>query len=56
MKHFIKQCLKSIYTTVIGTIAGLPTLIQGIHTKNATEIILGAGTILTGLVAKDSHQ
>lgn len=56
MKHFFKQALKSIWTSLLGTIAGLPTLVSGIHTNNAAEIVIGTATILTGLAAKDAHQ
>jgi branched-subunit amino acid transport protein len=56
MKHFFKEALKSVWTSLLGTIAGLPTLVTGIHTHNTTAIVVGAATILTGLAAKDAHQ
>ena len=56
MKHFFKQALKSIWTSLLGTIAGLPTLVAGIHSHDTTAVIVGAATILTGLAAKDAHQ
>jgi len=56
MKHFFQQALKSVWTSLLGTIAGLPTLVAGIHTHNTTAMIVGAATILTGLAAKDAHQ
>lgn len=56
MKNFFNQALKSVWTTLLGTIAGLPTLVAGINTHNTTAVIVGAATILTGLAAKDAHQ
>jgi len=56
MKHFFKEALQSVWTSLLGTIAGLPTLVAGIHTHNTTSIIVGAATILTGLAAKDANQ
>lgn len=56
MKHFFKLCLKSIWTTLIGTITGLPTLVTGIETKDPNSILLGAGMIVTGILAKDANQ
>lgn len=56
MKHFLKLCFKSIWTSLVGTIAGLPTLVNGIHTHDANSILLGAGMVVTGILAKDAHQ
>lgn len=56
MKHFFKEALKSIYTSVLGTIAGLPQIVNGIATKDLAQVLTGAATVLIGLAAKDAHQ
>lgn len=56
MKHFFKEALKSVWTSILGTIAGLPTLVHGVVTKDPVQIVTGAATVLAGLAAKDAHQ
>lgn len=50
----MKKFFKNIKTTLFGSVAGLPLLVQGIQTHNVTQIIAGIGTLLLGLVAKDA--
>lgn len=56
MKHFLKYAFKNIWTTLLGTVAGLPTLAHGVALKDPAQIITGAATVLIGLAAKDAHQ
>jgi hypothetical protein len=51
MKHIIKN----IKTSIFGSIAGLPIIIEGIQSKNIIHIISGLGTLLVGLLAKDAE-
>ena len=56
MKHFFNEALKSIWTSILGAIAGLPTLAHGVATKDPLQILTGAATVFAGLAAKDAHQ
>lgn len=56
MKHFFKEALKSVWTSILGTIAGLPQLVNGVVTKDPVQIVTGAATVLIGFAAKDAHQ
>ena len=49
----MKNIFKNIKTTLFGCIAGLPTLAEGAQTHNISQILLGFGTLLIGLFAKD---
>jgi hypothetical protein len=50
----MKNILKNIKTTFVGSIAGLGFIIDGIQTKNWTMAISGLATVILGLLAKDS--
>ena len=50
----MKRILKNIKTSVFGSIAGLPMIIEGIGSKNWTLAISGVGMLITGLLAKDN--
>jgi hypothetical protein len=52
----LKHILKNIWTSITGCIAGLPTIIIGVQTHDTNTILLGAGVLLTGLIAKDANK
>lgn len=58
MKKFLQKLLcntiADIHTTIVGTIAGAPQLIQGIQNKNAAEIVTGSFIVLLGLISKSN--
>lgn len=58
MKKFLQKLLcntlADIHTTLVGTIAGTPQLIQGIQNKNAAEIVTGSFIIILGLISKSN--
>jgi hypothetical protein len=51
----MRKLFKNIKTTLFGAIAGLPTIIEGVQINDVTQILLGIGTFLIGLFAKDSN-
>jgi hypothetical protein len=51
----MKTILKNLKTTLAGSIAGLPIILQGIQSKDISSIIAGIGILLTGLLAKDHN-
>jgi hypothetical protein len=51
----MKNIFKNIKTTLFGTIAGLPTIIEGVQTHNIGHILAGIATLLLGLFAKDHN-
>lgn len=50
----MKRILKNIKTTLFGAVAGLPQIINGIATKDISEILVGVSTLAIGLFAKDA--
>jgi hypothetical protein len=52
----MKRILKNIKTSIAGSIAGLPMIINGFATNNWVEIISGIGILITGLLAKDANN
>ena len=56
MKKIIKNAIGDLLTSALGAMAGLPELIQGIQTHDATLIIKGAGMLLLGLVANSNDK
>jgi hypothetical protein len=51
----MKRIFKNIKTTLFGCIAGLPTIAEGAQSHNISQILLGLGTLLLGLFAKDHN-
>jgi hypothetical protein len=49
----MKHIWKNIKTTLFGTIAGVPTIIEGAQSHNLAHILAGIGALLLGLFAKD---
>jgi hypothetical protein len=58
MKKFLQQIVNNgaedKHSSVVGTIAGLPDLINGIITHNCVEVIRGLGIIFLGLITKSN--
>lgn len=52
----MKYIIKNIWTSVAGSISGLPLIIEGINQKNWIHIITGFGILVTGLLAKDGYE
>jgi hypothetical protein len=51
----MKRILKNFKTSIAGSIAGLPVILEGINQKNIIQIISGIGMLIVGLLAKDAH-
>lgn len=49
----MRNILKNIKTSLFGSIAGLPFIIDGISKKDPTLVISGLATLVLGLMAKD---
>lgn len=47
------KLFKDIKTTLCGSIAGLPQIIQGFQTHNYMLVVTGISTLLLGVFAKD---
>jgi hypothetical protein len=52
----MKTILKNIKTSLAGSIAGLPMILEGFASNNWVQIISGIGILITGLLAKDAHN
>jgi hypothetical protein len=53
MKKLINNALHNIWTSLSGTIAGVPVIAEGIAEKNTTKIVSGMAILLLGLLAKE---
>jgi hypothetical protein len=51
----MKHIWTNIKTTLFGTIAGVPTIIEGAQSHNLAHILAGVGALLLGLFAKDHN-
>jgi len=58
MKKFLQKLLcntfADLHTTIVGTVAGAPQLIEGIQNKNTSQIITGSFIVLLGLISKSN--
>ena len=52
----MKTIIKNIKTSIAGSIAGLPMIIEGFASNNWVQIISGIGILITGLLAKDAKD
>ena len=52
----MKSIFKNIKTTLFGSVAGIPTIIEGAQTHNIGHILAGIGALLLGLFAKDHNN
>lgn len=53
MKKIISNALQNLITTVAGSVAGIAEIKQGVSTGNTTQIIVGIGILIVGLLAKE---
>lgn len=53
MKKIFKNAFSSWLSTLVGSIAGIPQIQEGVQEHNTTKIILGVGLFILGLVAKE---
>jgi hypothetical protein len=51
----MKKLFTNFKTTLFGSIAGLPLIVEGIQTKDVVKIISGVSMLFLGLVAKDHN-
>jgi hypothetical protein len=50
LKRLINNTIKDLSTSLIGAIAGLPTIIEGVTTKDYNKIVSGFGVFIMGLI------
>ena len=50
----MRRILINLKTSLFGAVAGLPQVVDGIATKDASKIVIGLATLCIGLFAKDS--
>lgn len=50
----MKKIIANFKTSIFGTVAGLPMIIEGVAAKDWSKIAMGVGTLLIGLFAKDN--
>ncbi len=53
-----RQILKNWFTSLFGTVAGVPQIVEGLTSspKNWALVITGLATLMLGLTAKDSNE
>ena len=56
MKRIFKNAIGDVLTSVLGSLAGIPVLIEGIQTKNAVKILEGAALFILGLVSNTEEK
>jgi len=49
----MRNILKNIKTSLFGSVAGLPLVVEGISSKDYSLVISGVATLILGLMAKD---
>lgn len=55
MKRILKNAIGDLLTSVIGGLAGLPVLVEGIQTKDTAKIIEGVALLLLGLISDSKN-
>lgn len=55
MKRILKNAIGDLLTSVLGGLAGLPVLVEGIQTKDTAKIIEGLALFLLGLIADSKN-
>ena len=53
MKKILENALKSIFTTIAGSVAGVAEIQTGITENDTTKIIIGIGIMIVGIFAKE---
>lgn len=54
MKKLINNAIHNLWTSIAGSVAGIAEIKQGIATGNHTQIIVGIGLVIVGLLAKEN--
>lgn len=54
MKKLINNAVHNIWTSLSGTIAGVPVIADGISTHNPVTIVSGIALLILGLLAKEN--
>ena len=54
MKKLINNAIHNLWTSIAGSVAGIAEIKQGIATSNHTQIIVGIGLVIVGLLAKEN--
>ena len=54
MKKLINNAVHNLWTTIAGSVAGIAEIKQGVANGDTTQIILGIGVLLIGLLAKEN--
>ena len=49
----MRHIFKNIKTSLFGSVAGLPLVVEGISKKDYALVISGVATLVLGLMAKD---
>ena len=49
----MKNIIKNIKTSLFGSVAGLPLVVDGIAKKDYSLVVSGIATLVLGLMAKD---
>lgn len=52
----MKKLFYNFKTTIFGSVAGLPIIVEGIQTHDVIKIISGVAVLFLGLVAKDHNK
>jgi len=53
ISRILHNALDSYFTSIAGTIVGLPDMIEGFTTKNWTLFVQGVGELLIGLATNE---
>ena len=56
IKKFFTNAFLSPFTTLMGTIAGLPEIIEGVQTANHYKLIQGIAMLLLGVFSNENLQ
>lgn len=54
MKKLLSNALQNLVTSIAGSVAGIAEIKQGVATGNTTQIIVGIGILIVGLLAKEN--
>lgn len=54
MRKLINNAIHNIWTSISGTIAGVPVIMDGITQHNPVNIVSGVALLILGLLAKEN--
>lgn len=52
----MKKFLKNWLTTLLGSVAGVPIILEGLDTSDWKLVLAGVGAMLVGLFARDANK